>query len=239
MKANFQTFIGAATGTSPMCNHACGKVRNMNKQVICDIDGQYYGLDSVSVRSIENGTAQMILGGAPECVEGLIKFRGEWVPIVRLRTLFETDKSEQPKYSQLIYMSTFIGTVAYRVDKVVEIDVLADGEFQRIPIVVNSGKTAYVAGACSHHGRLLLVVDHNRLLSRDEAQAVKAGIRAIYEAEEAEKRRKEEEEARRRAEEEKAKAGEDASVGAEDSEKDAEAEKATTETAEPATNETE
>ena len=211
----------------------------MNKQVICDIDGQYYGLDSVSVRSIENGTAQMILGGAPECVEGLIKFRGEWVPIVRLRTLFETDKSEQPKYSQLIYMSTFIGTVAYRVDKVVEIDVLADGEFQRIPIVVNSGKTAYVAGACSHHGRLLLVVDHNRLLSRDEAQAVKAGIRAIYEAEEAEKRRKEEEEARRRAEEEKAKAGEDAAEGAEDSEKDAEAEKATTEMAEPATNETE
>ena len=52
------------------------------------------------------------------------------------------------------------------------------------------------------------MVDHNRLLSRDEAQAVKAGIRAIYEAEEAEKRRKEEEEARRRAEEEKAKAGE-------------------------------
>ena len=136
----------------------------MNKQVICDIDGQYYGLDSASVRSIENGVPQMLLGGAPDFVEGLIKFRGEWVPIVRLRSLFGTDKSEQPKYSQLIYMSTFNGTVAYRVDKVVEIDVIADGEFQRIPIVIHSGKTAYVVGACSHHGRILLVVDHNRLL---------------------------------------------------------------------------
>ena len=183
----------------------------MNKQVICDIDGQYYGLDSASVRSIENGVPQMLLGGAPDFVEGLIKFRGEWVPIVRLRSLFGTDKSEQPKYSQLIYMSTFNGTVAYRVDKVVEIDVIADGEFQRIPIVIHSGKTAYVVGACSHHGRILLVVDHNRLLSRDEAQTIKAGIKAIYEAEEAERRRKEEEEARCRAEEGSTEAGEDSS----------------------------
>ena len=187
----------------------------MNKQVICDIDGQYYGLDSASVRSIENGVPQMLLGGTPDFVEGLIKFRGEWVPIVRLRSLFGTDKSEQPKYSQLIYMSTFIGTVAYRVDKVVEIDVLADGEFQRIPIVVNSGKTAYMVGACCHHGRLLLVVDHNRLLSRDEAQNVKAGIKAIYEAEEAEKRRKEEEEAKRKAEEEAKRKEEEAATVAE------------------------
>lgn len=195
----------------------------MNKQVICDIDGQYYGLDSASVRSIENGVPQMLLGGAPDFVEGLIKFRGEWVPIVRLRSLFGTDKSEQPKYSQLIYMSTFNGTVAYRVDKVVEIDVLADGEFQRIPIVVNSGKTAYMVGACCHHGRLLLVVDHNRLLSRDEAQTVKAGIKAIYEAEEAERCRKEEEEAKRKEEEEaKRKAAEEGSTEAGDdsSEKD-------------------
>ena len=194
----------------------------MNKQVICEIDGQYYGLDSASVRSIENGVPQMLLGGAPDFVEGLIKFRGEWVPIVRLRSLFGTDKSEQPKYSQLIYMSTFNGTVAYRVDKVVEIDILADGEFQRIPIVIHSGKTAYVVGACSHHGRILVVVDHNRLLSRDEAQTIKAGIKAIYEAEEAEKRRKEEEEARRRAEEEAKRKAEEGSTeaGEESSEAD-------------------
>ncbi|MBR3580073.1 MAG: hypothetical protein IKN95_03635, partial [Lachnospiraceae bacterium] len=97
----------------------------------------------------------------------------------------------------------------------VEIDVLADGEFQRIPIVVNSGKTAYMVGACCHHGRLLLVVDHNRLLSRDEAQTVKAGIKAIYEAEEAERCRKEEEEAEKRRKEEESKEDEPAGEAAE------------------------
>ena len=211
----------------------------MNKQVICDIDGQYYGLDSTYVRSIENGVPQMVLEGSPDFIEGLIKFRGEWVPIIRLRTMFETDKSEQPKYSQLIYMNTYNGTFAFRVDKVVEIDMLSEGEFKKIPIVVNSGKTAYVSGACSHHGRILLVVDHNRLLSQDEMKFVKDSIKAVYEAEEAEKRRKEEEEAKRRAEEEKAKAGENVAEGAEVSAEDTEAEKATTEAEEPATNETE
>ena len=31
MKACFQTSIGAVTGTSPMCKHACGMIRNMSK----------------------------------------------------------------------------------------------------------------------------------------------------------------------------------------------------------------
>ena len=173
----------------------------MNKQVICEIDGQYFGLDSLCVRSIENGSASMVLGDAPGAVEGIIKFRGEWVPIVRLRTLFGIDKSEEPKLSQLIYMRMDKGTMAFRVDRVVEIDNLAEGEFQRIPIIVNSGKSAYVSGAGSHHGRLIVIVDHNRLLSRDELQTVACGIKAVYEAEEAEKRRIEEEE-RLKAEEE-------------------------------------
>ncbi|MBR5180589.1 MAG: chemotaxis protein CheW [Lachnospiraceae bacterium] len=211
MKVYFQTFIDDEAGTSPMCNLACGKVRGMNKQVICDIDGQFFGLDSMCVRSIENGTAEMSLGNAPGFVEGIIKFRGEWVPIIRLRTLFGIDKSEEPKLSQLIYLRTENGTMAFRVDKVVEIDQLEEGEFQTIPIIVNSGKSAYVSGACSHHGRIIVIVDHNRLLSRDEMQQVKDGLKAVYEAEEAEKRRKEEEETKRRAEEEeKRKAEEEA-----------------------------
>ena len=68
----------------------------MNKQVICDIDGQFFSMDSMCVRSIENGKAEMVLGGAPDFVEGIRKFRGEWVPIVRLRTLLGIDRSEEP-----------------------------------------------------------------------------------------------------------------------------------------------
>lgn len=175
----------------------------MNKQVICDIDGQFFGLDSVSVRSIENGRAERVLVNAPDFVEGIRKFRGEWVPIIRLRALFGLDKSEEPVLSQLIYLRTDNGTFAYRVDRVAEIDQLEDGEFQLIPIIVNSGKSAYVSGACSHHGRLIVVVDHNKLLSWDEMQQVKDGLKAVRDAEEEEKRRREEEERKLREEEEK------------------------------------
>ena len=116
----------------------------MNKQVICDIDGQFFSMDSMCVRGIENGKAEMVLGGAPDFVEGIRKFRGEWVPIVRLRTLLGIDRSEEPVLSQLIYLRTENGTMAFRVDNVVEIDQLVEGEFQTIPIIVNSGKSAYV-----------------------------------------------------------------------------------------------
>ena len=34
MKVNFQTSVGVATGTSPMCMHACGMIRNMNNIIL-------------------------------------------------------------------------------------------------------------------------------------------------------------------------------------------------------------
>ena len=185
----------------------------MNKQVICEIDGQFFGLDSLLVRSIENGKAEMILEGAPNFCEGIIKFRGEWVPLIRLRTLLNIDKSEEPRLSQIIYLKTGHGTFGYRVDKTVEIDNIDDGDLQKIPIIVNSGKTAYVAGACSHHGRLIVIVNHDKLMSENDLSNIKNGLKAVYEAEEAERRRKEEEERRKAEEEEARKKAEEEEAG--------------------------
>jgi len=177
----------------------------MNKQVICEIDGQYFGLDSLLVRSIENGKAEMLLEETPDFCEGIIKFRGEWVPLIRLRTLLNIDKSEEPRLSQIIYFKTSFGTLGFRVDKVVEIDNIDDKDLQTIPIVANSGKTAYVGGACCHHGRIIVIFNHEKLINQDDLSRISKGLKAVYEAEEAERRRKEEEEARRKAEEEEAK----------------------------------
>ena len=175
----------------------------MNKQVICEIDGQYFGLDSLYVRSIETGQAEKSLTATPVFCEGIIKFRGEWAPLVDLRILFNLNKTERSDKGQLIYLKTDCGTIGYRVDKVVEIDTIEENEVQTIPIIVSTGKTAYIAGACSHHDRIIVIVDQKKLISEDDMKLIQNSLKAVYEAEEEERRRKEEEEAKRKAEEKK------------------------------------
>ena len=175
----------------------------MNKQVICEIDGQYFGLDSLYVRSIETGQAEKSLTATPVFCEGIIKFRGEWVPLVDLRILFNLNKNQREDNGQLIYLKTDCGTIGYRVDRVVEIDTIEDNEVQSIPIIVNTGKTAYIAGACSHHERIIVLVEQGKLINEDDMKLIQNSLKAVYEAEEEERRRKEEEEAKRKAEEKK------------------------------------
>ena len=176
----------------------------MNKQVICEIDGQYFGFDSMSIVSIESIKAQMLLVNAPDFCEGIVKFRGEWIPIVTVRKLLNLHRKPFDEDGQVLFLRSALGTVGYRVDKVVEIDMIDDNELQKIPAVITSGKTAYLTGACSHHGRLMVIVNHDRLMSSIDILRIREGLKAVYAAEEAEKRR-EEEEARRKAEEEEAK----------------------------------
>ena len=172
----------------------------MNKQVICEVDGSFYGVDSMSVRSIETGKVEMLLGNVPDFVEGIIKFRGEWVPIIKMRGLFGLNRGVEREYTQIIFMQTGNGTFGFRFDNVVEIDFIGD-TIQNIPIILNSGKTAFISGACSHNGRLIIIADHEKFLDADSLKRIKEGLKAVYDAEAAEKRRKEEEE-RKKAEEE-------------------------------------
>ena len=192
----------------------------MNKQVICDINGQFYGLDSLYVRSIETGNAEMLLADTPKFCEGIVKFRGEWVPLIDLREVFGIT-GEKPAFSQLIYLKNSFGTIGYRVDGVVEIDNIDDKDVQNIPIILNSGKTAYIAGACSHNGRIVVIINQEKLISEDDLKAIKDSLKAVYDAEEAERRRKEEEEARRKAAEEEAKRKADEEAQAKNADKEA------------------
>ena len=197
----------------------------MNKQVICEVDGSFYGVDSMSVRSIETGKVEMLLGNVPDFVEGIIKFRGEWVPIIKMRGLFGLNSGVEREFTQIIFMQTGNGTFGFRFDNVVEIDFIGD-TIQNIPIILNSGKTAFISGACSHNGRLIIIADHEKFLDADSLKRIKEGLKAVYDAEAAEKRRKEEEERKKAEEEARKKAAEEeaAKKAEEEARKKAEAE---------------
>jgi len=184
----------------------------MNIQVICDVGGYVFCMEGSLVSSIENGTAEAPLVGAPEVCEGVINFRGTMVPIISLRKLFKAP-GEDLKFSQIVYMKCKAGTMGFRVDKVIEVGDIPADSFYSIPVVVSAGETAYVKGVANHNGRLIIQADHNRLLSRGDMAAIRECLEAVEAAKRAE------EEAARKAAEEEAKKAEEEEAAEEDAKK--------------------
>lgn len=151
----------------------------MNIQVVCEVGGQVFSMDGSLVSSVENGVVETRLAGAPECCEGIICFRDQWVPVIDMRKLFKLEGVSQPKLSQIVYMKCKNEIMGFRVDKVMEIGDIPEPDVQAIPVVVAQGKTAYVKGVAKHNDKLVIVADHNRFLSRDEVGCITEALDAF------------------------------------------------------------
>ncbi len=151
----------------------------MNVQVICEVGGQVFSMDGGLVSSVENGTTETRLAGAPECCEGIICFRDSWVPVIDMRRLFNIGDSNRPKLSQIVYMKCRQGIMGFRVDKVIEIGNVPEESIQTIPVIVSQGRTAYVKGVARHNDRLVIIADHNRFLSRDEVADINEALDSL------------------------------------------------------------
>ena len=66
-------------------------------------------------------------------------------------------------------------TVAYKVDAGKEIIECSPENTEEFPSIVRNADTAYVDSVVNHHGRLILLLNHDRMLKDEEAQNL-AGI---------------------------------------------------------------
>lgn len=153
----------------------------MNIHVICDVAGKLFSMDGTLVSSVDNGAVEIILPNVPEQCEGAFRFRDELVPVINMKRVFGIPGDFDPVLSQIVFMQCDDGIIGFRVDRVIEITSIAESDVQSIPVIVNTGRTAYLKGAVRNKDRIVLVADHNRFLSQGELQAIRNGIKIALE----------------------------------------------------------
>ena len=142
------------------------------QQVIFKVNDGEYGLDVSNVNAIETLTNVVPVPNAANHILGIMNLRGDVLPVFSLRTKFGLQEVPVTEQTKIIVTDSNGVTIAIKVDEVKEIIECDDSNLTEFPSIARSLDTAYVDRVAKHNGRLILVLNQDRLLKDDEAEAI-------------------------------------------------------------------
>jgi purine-binding chemotaxis protein CheW len=101
-----------------------------------------------------------------------MNLRGEVLPVFSLRTKFGLQEIPTNELTKIIVTKSNGVTIAFKVDEVKEIIECDESKLTEFPSIARSQDTAYVERIANHNGRLILLLNQDRLLKADEAEAI-------------------------------------------------------------------
>lgn len=144
------------------------------KQVIFTLAGEEFGLDILLVNAIEKYTDLVRIPNAPSFIRGIINLRGDVIPVYNLRKKFGLPDKEIDDNSKLIVTKSNNILMAYEVDAVKEIIEIPSNSISETPAIVKSIDTAYIRCVANMNGRMILLLDHDGILSSNEQEHIES-----------------------------------------------------------------
>ncbi len=142
------------------------------KQAIFQVGEEVYGLNIMDVSTVEKPIAKEKATKAPKHVKGMIPLRGESLPVYSLRSKFGLEERESSQETRLIITNSNGMTIAYEVDRLIGIIDLEPQQLYEVPPIAMSKETAYMKQITNLDGQLVILLDHDRILSEEERDAL-------------------------------------------------------------------
>ena len=105
---------------------------------------------------------------SPDYVEGVINLRGKIVSVVDLRKRFGEKQISPNKKNRILVAEVEGKMVGLIVDAASEVIKIPDNEVDLPPSVFDEGELNYVTGVGKLHGRLIILIDLNKILQKGE-----------------------------------------------------------------------
>ena len=147
-----------------------GKAGKTSQYVVFKIGGQEFGVEIKQAREIINSRELTSIPNAPDFVEGVTNLRGEIVPIIGLRERLNTSKVSSSEENKIIIVEINGTLTGMKVDDVEGIIRLAEDNIGKAPKITQGINKEYISGVGKLDKKLLILLNLNRVLSRDEVE---------------------------------------------------------------------
>ena len=149
--------------------------------VMSDREGKYltfalaaeeYGISILKIKEIIGMMPITTIPQTPEFVKGVINLRGKVIPVVDLRLRFGMERIDYTERTCIVVVeiSGGAGTVMIGivVDSVSEVLNIKGGDIEETPTFGTKLETDYILGMAKVQGGVKILLDIDRVLSRDE-----------------------------------------------------------------------
>lgn len=149
-----------------------GEVRKKDTELLqlvtFSIGGEEFGVEILTVQEIIRMLEITRVPKAPDFVEGVINLRGKVIPIIDLRKRFGLESKSYDKNTRIVVIEINKMIVGFVVDSVSEVLRIPEDTVEPPPPVVAGLDSEYISGVGKLEDRLLILLDLDRLLSREE-----------------------------------------------------------------------
>ena len=140
--------------------------------VTFSIGEEEFGVEILKVQEIIRMLEITRVPKAPDFVEGVINLRGKVIPVIDLRLRFGLQAKGHDKKTRIIVIEINQMIVGFVVDSVSEVLRIPAGTSEPPPPVISGLDSEYISGVGKLDDRLLIMLDLNRLLSKEEKSAL-------------------------------------------------------------------
>ncbi len=136
--------------------------------VTFQLEEETYGINVMQVREVLRYTEIAPVPGAPDYVLGIINLRGNVVTVIDTRSRFGLMEGEVTDNTRIIVIESEKQVIGILVDSVAEVVYLRSSEIDTTPSVGTEESSKFIQGVSNREGKLLILVDLNKLLTDEE-----------------------------------------------------------------------
>ncbi len=136
--------------------------------VTFQLEEETYGINVMQVREVLRYSEIAPVPGAPDYVLGIINLRGNVVTVIDTRSRFGLMQGEITDNTRIIVIESDSQVIGILVDSVAEVVYLRSSEIDTTPSVGTDESAKFIQGVSNRDGKLLILVDLNKLLTDDE-----------------------------------------------------------------------
>jgi purine-binding chemotaxis protein CheW len=131
------------------------------------VGSEEYALDIMRIKEIIHPLKITPVPKVPMFIEGVVELRGAIIPVVDLRKRFDLPMTAATRSSKYIIVGIEGKIVGLVVDGVGEVLRIARSEVRAASMLEGEAER-YFLGVCHHGGRIIFVLDIDRVLSSQE-----------------------------------------------------------------------
>ncbi len=153
------------------------------QQLTFSLAGEEYGVDILSVREIRGWSRVTRIPQTPKYLLGVLNLRGAIVPVMDLRLRFGLIRESYNDTTVMIIVAIgkrLFGIVVDAVSDVIDIDPTTIKPVPDMGVVVD---TDYLKGLVTHDERMVMLLDVDRLMCREDVQTLDAALPGVRDVE--------------------------------------------------------